>query len=110
MARGAPFRLTDAQGIVVKEGRRELRDQLYLTGAAYQDSDRLRYDKQLLGNWLRGGNSARADRAPPPRPPAAQTRIAVLVGDDPPPVHLLLVDPAGAVEGLADEGRVHSGS
>jgi hypothetical protein len=38
---------------VVKEGRRELRDQLYLTGAAYQDSDRLRYDKQLLGNWLR---------------------------------------------------------
>jgi hypothetical protein len=47
------FRLTDTRGIVVKEGRRELRDQLYLTGAAHQDSDRLRYDKQLLGNWLR---------------------------------------------------------
>jgi hypothetical protein len=47
------FRLTDAQGVVVKEGGRQLRDQLYLTGAAYQDSDRLRHDKQLLGNWLR---------------------------------------------------------
>jgi Protein of unknown function (DUF3016) len=47
------FRLTDAQGAVVAEGRRVLRDPLYLTGAVRQDSDRLRYDTLLLGNWLR---------------------------------------------------------
>jgi hypothetical protein len=47
------FRLTDQQGTVVKEGRRILRDPLYLTRAALNDSDRLRYDKQLLGDWLR---------------------------------------------------------
>jgi hypothetical protein len=29
--------------------------------------------------------------------------VAVLVGEDPPAVDLLLVDPAVAVEGLADE-------
>jgi hypothetical protein len=47
------FRLTDAQGTVVKTGRRTLRDPLYLTRASLADSDRLRYDKQLLSNWLR---------------------------------------------------------
>jgi hypothetical protein len=47
------FRLIDASGAVAKEGRRALRDPLYLTRAALGDSDRLRYDKQLLGEWLR---------------------------------------------------------
>ena len=47
------FRLVDGQGAVVKQGRRVLRDPLYLTRAASNDSDRLRYDKQLLGDWLR---------------------------------------------------------
>jgi hypothetical protein len=47
------FRLTDATGAVVKEGRRALRDPLYLTRASINDSDRLRYDKELLGDWLR---------------------------------------------------------
>lgn len=47
------FRLTDAQGAVLRAGRRALRDPLYLTRASINDSDRLRYDKQLLGDWLR---------------------------------------------------------
>ena len=47
------FRLVDGQDAVVKQGRRVLRDPLYLTRAASNDSDRLRYDKQLLGDWLR---------------------------------------------------------
>ena len=47
------FQLTDSQGAVVREGRRQLRDPLYLTRAALGDSDRLRYDKELLGDWLR---------------------------------------------------------
>jgi hypothetical protein len=47
------FRLTDSQGTVVREGRRQLRDHLYLTRAALGDSDRLRYETDLLGDWLR---------------------------------------------------------
>ena len=33
--------------------------------------------------------------------------LPVLVGEHPPTVHLLLEDPAGAVEGLADERGGH---
>ena len=47
------FRLADAKGAVFKQGSRVLRDPLYLTRAALGDSDRLRYEKQLLGDWLR---------------------------------------------------------
>ncbi len=54
------FRLVDGQGAVVKQGRRVLRDPLYLTRAATSDSDRLRYDKQLLGDWLRQEFGARS--------------------------------------------------
>jgi hypothetical protein len=52
------FRLADATGAVVKEGQRALRDPLYLTRASIDDSDRLRYDKELLGDWLRRSSSA----------------------------------------------------
>jgi hypothetical protein len=47
------FRLTDDAGTVVKQGQRELRDPLYLTRAVFRDSDRLRYDTDLLADWLR---------------------------------------------------------
>src|SRR5262245_58812460 len=47
------FRLTDASGALVKEGRRVLLDQLYLSSAALNNGDRLYYDKLLLGDWLR---------------------------------------------------------
>lgn len=46
------FRLADANGGVFMEGKRVLRDPLYLTRASLGDSDRLRYEKQLLGDWL----------------------------------------------------------
>jgi hypothetical protein len=47
------FRLVDAAGRVVKEGRRSLTDPLYLTRAARVADDRLRYEKDLLSDWLR---------------------------------------------------------
>ena len=47
------FRLTDSEGTVAREGRRQLRDPLYLARAVLGDSDRLRYEKELLGEWLR---------------------------------------------------------
>jgi hypothetical protein len=47
------FRLTDGSGAVVKEGQRVLLDQLYLSAAALNNGDRLYYDKQLFGTWLR---------------------------------------------------------
>lgn len=48
------FRLVDAEGNVVKEGRRELRDLAFLmkiTMASQQDS--LRHEKALIDDWLR---------------------------------------------------------
>jgi hypothetical protein len=47
------FRLTDAGGRVVKEGRRSLSDPLYLTHAIRVGDDPLRYEKELLRDWLR---------------------------------------------------------
>lgn len=48
------FRITDAQGNVVKEGRRQLRDlnfMMKLTMASPSDS--LRHEKQMLDDWMR---------------------------------------------------------
>jgi Protein of unknown function (DUF3016) len=47
------FRLTDAGGAIVKEGRRVLLEQLYMSTAALNDGEPLYYDKLLLGDWLR---------------------------------------------------------
>ena len=57
------FRLQDAQGRVLAEGTRTLRDPLYLTrsvrhslarkGLGDVANDRLRYEKSLLEDWLR---------------------------------------------------------
>ena len=47
------FTLTDGRGDVVKEGRRTLTPSLYIVAPAQGEMDALRYDKQLLGDWLR---------------------------------------------------------
>jgi hypothetical protein len=47
------FRLTDAEGRVVREGTRSLTDPNYLTRAVRVPNDRLRYEKDLLREWLR---------------------------------------------------------
>lgn len=47
------FRLADAQGRVVKEGKRSLSDPLYLTRSIRVEDERLRYEKDLLNDWLR---------------------------------------------------------
>jgi hypothetical protein len=47
------FRLTDAGGRVVAEGRRSLRDSNYLMRSQRLTDDRLRYEKDLLREWLR---------------------------------------------------------
>lgn len=51
------FKLTSADGQVVREGTRKLVDYSYLmnTPGALSSSDPLRYDKALLSRWLRQG-------------------------------------------------------
>ena len=48
------FRLTDAQGNVVKEGKRELRDLAFMMkiNMSFRD-DPVRHEKALLDDWLR---------------------------------------------------------
>lgn len=46
------FRLLDANGATLREGSAKLRDFAYLQRALPNDNDPLRYDKNLLGNWL----------------------------------------------------------
>ncbi len=47
------FRLLDADGKVVSEGKRELRDMAFMMTVGLSTSDALRYDKEMLSNWLR---------------------------------------------------------
>lgn len=47
------FQLRDADGRVVFEGARTLRDPIYLTRSMRVTNDRLRYEKSLLEDWLR---------------------------------------------------------
>jgi hypothetical protein len=47
------FKLIDAEGKVVSEGKRQLRDLGYMTSMAMPTSDPLRYDKEMLNDWLR---------------------------------------------------------
>jgi len=47
------FRRYDASGRVVAEGERKLVDSMYLSSTGTTDSDLLRYEKQLLDDWLR---------------------------------------------------------
>ncbi|MBS0569546.1 MAG: DUF3016 domain-containing protein [Proteobacteria bacterium] len=46
------FRLTDASGATLREGSAKLRDLAYLQRTLPDESDPLRYDKRLLGDWL----------------------------------------------------------
>lgn len=47
------FRLLGADGSVISEGKRELRDLSYLMHMSFPTSDPLRHDKEMLTNWLR---------------------------------------------------------
>ena len=55
------FQLVSAQGAVLKEGSRELRDINFLSRAAFHRGDVLSYEKNLIDAWLR------QDLGPPQR-------------------------------------------
>lgn len=48
------FKLTGADGKVLAEGKRTLRDMDYLDRSLPFENDPLAYDKRMLGDWLRG--------------------------------------------------------
>lgn len=47
------FRLLNADGTVANEGRRELSNLGFMTSIAFPQSDSLRWDKELLNDWVR---------------------------------------------------------
>jgi hypothetical protein len=47
------FRLTDANGEVLAQGQRELRDLAFMMSISINTSDSLRFEKALLDDWLR---------------------------------------------------------
>jgi hypothetical protein len=47
------FTLTDASGKTVKEGKRQLRDMAFNMKISINRNDPLRYEKELLNDWLR---------------------------------------------------------
>jgi hypothetical protein len=47
------FRLTDAEGNVLKQGKRDLRDLSFLLKLTIDRSDTLRHEKAMLEDWLR---------------------------------------------------------
>ncbi|KAF1721772.1 DUF3016 domain-containing protein [Pseudoxanthomonas wuyuanensis] len=47
------FRLSDANGNVLSEGERKLRDSSFLMNASINDTDPLRYEKRMLDDWMR---------------------------------------------------------
>jgi hypothetical protein len=47
------FTLTDADGKVVKEGKRELRDLAFMMKLSIDRHDPFRHEKELLNDWLR---------------------------------------------------------
>lgn len=50
------FQLFDADGKVIREGARKLRDPAFLSDSGYPgNTDSLRYEKALLDRWLRKG-------------------------------------------------------
>jgi hypothetical protein len=46
------FKLTGADGRVVKEGKRQLRDLAFMMKLSIRHNDALHYEKALLGDWL----------------------------------------------------------
>lgn len=51
------FTLYGADGKVLREGSRKLRDPAFLLGSMGADQDPLRYEKSLINRWLRQGSS-----------------------------------------------------
>ncbi len=49
------FTLYGADGKVLREGRRKLRDPAFLSHSIGSDQDPLRYEKSLIDSWLRKG-------------------------------------------------------
>jgi len=47
------FKLVGADGKVISEGKRHLQDLSYLMNSVLPVSDALRYDKELVRNWIR---------------------------------------------------------
>jgi hypothetical protein len=47
------FQVTDTSGAVVKEGTRELRDLSFMMNVSINRDDPLRYEKNLLDDWMR---------------------------------------------------------
>ncbi len=47
------FRIVDADGQVVSEGERRLRDSGYLQSVRINDQDNLRFEKRMIDDWLR---------------------------------------------------------
>jgi hypothetical protein len=47
------FRLLDANGSVLREGERTLRDSAFLMRDGAHETDSLRFEKRLLSDWLR---------------------------------------------------------
>ena len=47
------FRLLDAEGNVVSSGKRDLQDLGYLMTLALPTSDPLRYEKEMISDWIR---------------------------------------------------------
>jgi hypothetical protein len=46
------FRRTDANGAVLDEGERKLRDAMFMGSVAGSDNDTLRYEKRMIDQWL----------------------------------------------------------
>ncbi len=46
------FKLTDAAGQIVKEGKKQLRDISFMMKLSIQRDDPFRYEKELLNDWL----------------------------------------------------------
>lgn len=47
------FKLTGADGTVIKEGKRQLRDLAFMSKLSINRSDMLRFEKALLDDWLK---------------------------------------------------------
>jgi len=58
------FRLTDRDGTIVSAGHRDVSDPLYLTRAVMRSTDPLRYEKNLLLDWLQQELARRTGGAP----------------------------------------------
>ncbi len=58
------YRITDAQDVVVKEGKAELSDMNFQNNLAstFNSSDPLRYEKRMLDDWMRDELGARTKK------------------------------------------------